>query len=125
MDYMSSENLTQSFLIWLLAHKYKDSYTNTKKTTKDREHQSNTIFSTNDHLFLQISTMAHIHHLLYCAVILLVWSLFEDLPLLLLLRLLLLFGLLWELGHSTFHYFVFEEDFEESQNKGEDFDDKG
>ena len=68
--------------------------------------------------------MAHIHHLLYCAVILLVGSLFEDLPLLLL-RLLLLFRLLWELGHNTCHYFVFEEDCEESQNKGEDSDDKG
>ena len=69
--------------------------------------------------------MAHIHHLLYCAVILLVGSLFEDLLLLLLLRLLLLFRLLWELGHNTFHYFVFEEDCEESQDKGEDSDDKG
>ena len=127
MDYMSSENLTQSFLIWLLAHKYKDSYINTKKTTKDIEHQSNTIFSTNDHLVLQISTMAHIFHLLYCAVILLVGSLFEDLPLLLLLLLclLLLFRLLWELGHNTCHYFVFEEDCEESQDKSEDPEDKG
>ena len=71
--------------------------------------------------FLQISTKAHFHRLLYCAVILLVGSLFDDL----LLLLLLLFGLLWELGHNTFHYFVFEEDCEESQNKGEDFDDKG
>ena len=38
---------------------------------------------------------------------------------------LLLFGLHWELGHNTFHYFVFVEDCEESQDKGEDFDDKG
>ena len=78
-------------------------------------------------LVRQISTMAHIFHLLYCAVILLVGSLFEDLPLplLLLLRLLLLFRLLWELGHNTCHYFVFEEDCEESQDKSEDSDDKG